>query len=107
MLASPPRPTPSRLRSSPTVQTWHDIYFSARDGLRLYARHYPAPGATRRPVLCLAGLTRNSRDFHRLAVALAAGGREVYALDSRGRGLSERDSEWKNYTLLVEANDAL
>jgi pimeloyl-ACP methyl ester carboxylesterase len=89
------------------VQTWHDIYFSARDGLRLYARHYPAPGATRRPVLCLAGLTRNSRDFHRLAVALAAGGREVYALDSRGRGLSERDSEWKNYALLVEANDAL
>jgi pimeloyl-ACP methyl ester carboxylesterase len=89
------------------VRTWHDIYFSARDGLRLYARHYPAPGATRRPVLCLAGLTRNSRDFHRLAVALAAGGREVYALDSRGRGLSERDGDWKNYTLLVEANDAL
>jgi pimeloyl-ACP methyl ester carboxylesterase len=89
------------------VQTWHDIYFSARDGLRLYARHYPAPGATRRPVLCLAGLTRNSRDFHRLAVSLAAGGREVYALDSRGRGLSERDGEWKNYALLVEANDAL
>jgi pimeloyl-ACP methyl ester carboxylesterase len=92
------------------VQSWHDIYFSARDGLRLYARHYPAPGSTRRPVLCLAGLTRNSRDFHRLATVLATpgeDGREVYALDSRGRGLSERDRDWKNYALLVELDDAL
>jgi len=95
------------------VQTWHDIYFSARDGLRLYARHSPAYGAPTvgtppaRPVLCLAGLTRNSRDFHWLAVALATEGRDVYALDSRGRGLSERDGEWKSYALLVEANDAL
>jgi pimeloyl-ACP methyl ester carboxylesterase len=92
------------------VQTWQDIYFSARDGLRLYARHYPAPGSTRRPLLCLAGLSRNSRDFHRLAVALASAGpdaREVYTLDSRGRGLSERDGNWRNYALLVEANDAL
>jgi pimeloyl-ACP methyl ester carboxylesterase len=97
---------------APTVQTWHDIYFSARDGLRLYARHYPvhggaSGGSTRRPVLCLAGLSRNSRDFHRLAAALTAEGREVYALDCRGRGLSERDGNWKNYSLLVEANDAL
>jgi pimeloyl-ACP methyl ester carboxylesterase len=97
------------------VQTWHDIYFSARDGLRLYARHYPAHAeargaSTRRPVLCLAGLSRNSRDFHRLATALASAGaerREVYALDSRGRGLSERDGDWRSYSLLVEANDAL
>jgi pimeloyl-ACP methyl ester carboxylesterase len=97
------------------VQTWQDIYFSARDGLRLYARHYPAHieargGSKRRPVLCLAGLSRNSRDFHRLAGALTSAGaeaREVYALDSRGRGLSERDGDWKNYSLLTEANDAL
>jgi pimeloyl-ACP methyl ester carboxylesterase len=97
------------------VQTWQDIYFSARDGLRLYARHYPARGeagggAPRRPVLCLAGLSRNSRDFHRIAGALATAGaeaREVYALDSRGRGLSERDGDWRNYSLLTEANDAL
>jgi pimeloyl-ACP methyl ester carboxylesterase len=96
------------------MQTWRDITFSARDGLRLYARHYPAPApqraSARRPVLCLAGLTRNSRDFHRLASALASPddkGRDVYALDSRGRGLSEHDRDWRNYTLLVELNDAL
>jgi pimeloyl-ACP methyl ester carboxylesterase len=96
------------------VQSWRDIRFSARDGLRLYARHYPAPssasGSVRRPVLCLAGLSRNSRDFHHLATALAShaeAARDVYALDSRGRGLSEHDRDWKNYSLLVELNDAL
>jgi pimeloyl-ACP methyl ester carboxylesterase len=92
------------------VQEWRDITFSARDGLRLYARHYPAPGSALRPVLCLAGLSRNSRDFHRLAVALSAPGeaaRNVYALDSRGRGLSQRDHDWRNYALRVEVNDAL
>jgi pimeloyl-ACP methyl ester carboxylesterase len=88
------------------MQNWTDILFSARDGLRLYARYYPCPGSTRRPALCLAGLTRNSRDFHDLASALM-GERDVYALDCRGRGLSERDPNWKNYTLLVEVNDAL
>jgi pimeloyl-ACP methyl ester carboxylesterase len=93
-----------------STKTWRDIRFSARDGLRLYARHYPAPGSARRPVLCLAGLTRNGRDFHHLASALASpddNGRDVHALDSRGRGLSEHDRDWRNYTLLVELNDAL
>ncbi len=93
-----------------TMQTWNDIRFSARDGLRLYARHYPVQGSARRPVLCLAGLTRNARDFHDLAMALATpdeAGRDVYALDCRGRGLSEHDRDWTNYSLLVELNDVL
>jgi pimeloyl-ACP methyl ester carboxylesterase len=92
------------------VHTWRDIHFSAHDGLRLYARHYPASGSAKRPVLCLAGLTRNGRDFHHLATQLARsadGGRDVYALDSRGRGRSEHDRDWRNYSLLVELNDAL
>jgi pimeloyl-ACP methyl ester carboxylesterase len=88
------------------MQTWTDIFFSARDGLRLYGRHYPCPGSTRRPVLCLAGLTRNSRDYHDLAQALMQN-RDVYTLDSRGRGMSEHDRDWKNYTVVVEVNDAL
>ena len=57
-------------------------------------------------MLCLAGLTRNWRDFHSLALALMHE-RDVYTLDSRGRGLSEHDPDWKNYTLLVELNDVL
>ena len=51
-----------------------DIYFTARDGLRLHAGRYPARAQMRfgrRPVVCLPGLTRNGRDFHDLAVALS------------------------------------
>lgn len=87
------------------------ITFTVRDGLRLYARHYPAARAgKRRPVLCLAGLTRNSRDFHRLALALSRhphAPRDVYTLDTRGRGLSEFDKDWKNYTVPNEMQDVL
>ena len=92
------------------MQNWIDIHFTSRDGLRLYARHYPAFGSVRRPVVCLAGLTRNCRDFHDLACALAVPdelGRDVYAIDSRGRGRSQNDPDWKNYSILVELNDVL
>jgi pimeloyl-ACP methyl ester carboxylesterase len=96
-----------------TYQAYRDIYFTARDGLRLYGRHYPAAhhdGVVRRPVLCLAGLTRNSRDFHIAAEALARrqhGARDVYTLDYRGRGLSEHDPDWRNYTVPLEMMDVL
>jgi pimeloyl-ACP methyl ester carboxylesterase len=90
-------------------QVWEDIHFTSRDGLRLYARRYRAPRSYRKPVLCLAGLTRNSRDFHDLAVALSRGedARTVYTLDSRGRGLSEHDKSWQNYVVPIEMFDAL
>jgi pimeloyl-ACP methyl ester carboxylesterase len=92
------------------MPNWNDIYFTSRDGLRLYARHYAVPGSPRRPVLCLAGLSRNSRDFHDLATALAIqdeAGRDVYCVDYRGRGRSQSDPDWKNYSILVELNDVL
>lgn len=94
-----------------TAEGFEEITFTVRDGLRLYARHYPAAERSRRrPVLCLAGLTRNSRDFHRLAVALSrhpAASRDVYTLDTRGRGGSEYDKDWKNYTVPNEMQDVL
>jgi pimeloyl-ACP methyl ester carboxylesterase len=92
------------------MQRWTDTHFTSRDGLRLYARHYPVPETWRRPLVCLAGLTRNSRDFHDLACALAssdAEGRNVYALDYRGRGRSQHDPNWRNYGILTELNDVL
>lgn len=86
---------------------WTGITFTARDGLKLFARHYPAPGSHLRPVLCLAGLTRNSRDFHDIAMALSSGGRarDVYALDYRGRGYSQSDPDSRNYTVPIEMLD--
>jgi pimeloyl-ACP methyl ester carboxylesterase len=92
------------------MQNWGDIYFTSRDGLRLYARHYRVPGSLRRPVVCLAGLSRNCRDFHDLATALSTQdetGRDVFAIDCRGRGRSQYDADWKNYTIAVELNDVL
>lgn len=89
-----------------------DVYFSARDGLRLYARHYPAndPDWAGRPLLCLAGLTRNGRDFQRLAEHLCTRRprpRDVWCLDFRGRGRSAHDRDWRNYTPFVEMSDTL
>lgn len=89
-------------------RAWRDIWITVRDGLQLYGRHYPAPGSKRRPVLCLAGLTRNSRDFHVIATELSGTGpdaRDVYTLDCRGRGLSDYSADWKDYAVPIEMLD--
>ncbi|RIA55327.1 alpha/beta fold hydrolase [Dichotomicrobium thermohalophilum] len=91
-------------------KAWRDIYYTSFDGLRLHVRHYGRPNPATRPVVCLAGLTRNSRDFHYLATHLAGDAqapREVYALDYRGRGLSDHDPDWRNYSPFIELLDTL
>ncbi len=67
-----------------------DIRFLAADGFHRLA--YTAWGEAGRlpPVLCVHGLTRNGRDFDRLAAALAARGRYVVCPDMPGRGASDR-----------------
>ena len=72
-------------------ELWRDIYYASFDDLKLYVRHYPAPDATLRTVICLPGLTRNSKDFHALATYLSKHPekpRNVYCFDCRGRGRS-------------------
>ncbi len=96
------------MADSDGAPAWRDIYITARDGLRLYGRHYPAPGSKRRPAICLAGLTRNSRDFGVLAEHLSGAGpeaRDVFTFDCRGRGLSEHAANWKDYAVPVEMLD--
>lgn len=75
---------------------WQDRYYSSADGLRLYYRDYPSVAADRTPVLCLPGLTRNSRDFESTALRLQ-GARRVLCADLRGRGRSQHDPQWQNY----------
>lgn len=87
---------------------YREHFFSAEDGLILHAREYGSyrPGIL--PVVCLAGLTRNCRDFDPLARLLAddaAHPRQVFALDYRGRGKSGHDRDWRNYNALTEARD--
>jgi pimeloyl-ACP methyl ester carboxylesterase len=78
------------------------------DGLALYARDYPPLlPETGLPVICLHGLTRNSRDFDAVAPRIAALGRRVVAPDMRGRGKSANDPDPAHYVPAVYAQDVL
>lgn len=85
-----------------TEPSYREQRWTAADGLELYCRIYDAPGRDGGPavrpltVMCLPGLTRNSRDFEALAPHLAARYR-VVCPDLRGRGFSARDPQWQNY----------
>ncbi|TGD75785.1 alpha/beta hydrolase [Mangrovimicrobium sediminis] len=84
---------------------YRDTWYSSADGLRLYARDYPCAAGDAAPVvLCMHGLTRNSADFAQLAPHLAQRFR-VLAVDVRGRGNSDYDSNPDNYTPLTYAQD--
>ncbi len=75
-----------------TLHTWHV------DGLALAARDYPLQVAAHGlPVVCLHGLTRNSKDFDALARRLTGQGHRVVVPDIRGRGRSAHDPEPMRY----------
>jgi len=78
-------------------------FCTSSDGLKLYYRDFGAenPGT---PVVCLPGLTRNSRDFEDLANYLSDR-RRVITTDLRGRGFSDYDPNWQNYHPLTYVND--
>jgi len=78
------------------------------DELSLYARDYPPlEPVTGLPVICLHGLTRNSRDFEIIAPRIAALGRRVIVPDMRGRGNSSDDPDPAHYVPAVYAQDVL
>jgi pimeloyl-ACP methyl ester carboxylesterase len=78
-----------------TDKMYEERYVVVADGVRLYCRDYPSRSA-RPPVLCLPGLTRNSRDFSSLAARISET-RRVICPDLRGRGRSGHDADWRNY----------
>jgi len=82
-----------------------DRYFVVRDGLKLHYRDYPG-AADRPPLLCLAGLTRNSRDFADFAERYSPTFR-VLALDFRGRAASDYDPLPARYSPLTYAGDVI
>lgn len=82
--------------------------WTSRDGLGLFARDYAgADGEARLPIICLHGLTRNSKDFADVAPWLARTGRRILVPDVRGRGLSDRDPDSTHYVPKVYARDVL
>lgn len=77
------------------MSAFEDLYFQTDDGLSLYVRDYSGPSVSAPVVMCLHGLTRNSRDFQDLAPDLAAHFR-VLVPEQRGRG-------YRNTTTTVRA----
>ena len=88
--------------------SFHERRWTSRDGLTLYARDYPgAGGEARLPVICLHGLTRNSKDFEDIAPLIASWGHRVIVPDVRGRGQSGRDPDPGNYQPKTYARDVV
>ncbi len=79
-----------------------EIFYDSADGLRLYARHRARGDVSLLPVLCLPGLTRNSRDFETISLD-----RTVIAPDFRGRGLSHYAADPATYRPDVELADTI
>jgi pimeloyl-ACP methyl ester carboxylesterase len=96
------------LTENKAITDGEDIYYRSHDDLLLYARRYGSRDLPGRPLLCLPGLTRNGRDFHNIAAMIAAHPthpRPVYCVDYRGRGRSQWDKDWRNYSAYVELLD--
>ena len=85
--------------------TYTESYWTSHDGLRLYSRVYEGPAGAA-SVLCLHGLTRNSRDFEDLAPHLQRRAR-VIVPDVRGRGRSARDPNPQNYQPAIYLQDII
>jgi pimeloyl-ACP methyl ester carboxylesterase len=86
-----------------------DRYWRSPDGLKLHFRDYPGRGAEaaqRPPVLCLPGLTRNSRDFTHLAERISGDWR-VLCPTFRGRGESDYAKDSATYTPPTYAADLI
>jgi len=75
--------------------------YRSADGLELYYREY---GSGDQAIVCLHGLSRNSKDFHDLAQHLSSRYR-VVCPDLRGRGRSQYDPGGSNYNIVVYTQD--
>ena len=91
--------------SETAAQRYRDCYYQVPDGLRLHYRDY-AGDASKPPLLCLPGLTRNARDFAEFAERYSPRFR-VLALDFRGRALSDYDPQPERYMPFTYAKDVI
>jgi pimeloyl-ACP methyl ester carboxylesterase len=85
---------------------WREFTFTTHDGLELFARTRGPLDSRATPLLCLPGLTRNSRDFEPLADAMIGEPRLFATFDYRGRGRSQY-AEPSTYTPHHELTDAI
>jgi pimeloyl-ACP methyl ester carboxylesterase len=89
-------------------QDFTSFFVTAPDDLLLHVRAYGSRTPSTLPVVCLPGVARTAADFHCLATALTADPAEprwVVALDYRGHGQSEYDSNPENYGIRRDLAD--
>jgi pimeloyl-ACP methyl ester carboxylesterase len=82
---------------------WSEGYWVSSDGLRLHYRDY-AGEASRPPIICIPGLTRNARDFEGVAARLAGDWRLI-CVDLRGRGESAHAKDPMTYMPVTYLGD--
>ena len=85
------------------MPAYENCYWESDDEVRLHYRDYPGR-ADRPPILCLAGLTRNARDFEDVAERLAGEWR-VIAINFRGRGGSAAAKDPMTYVPATYVKD--
>jgi len=83
---------------------YRERFFRSEDDLKLYWRDYGDLASAATPLLCLPGLTRNSKDFTGFATYHAQT-RRVISPDYRGRGRSDYDRDWRHYRPELLLND--
>ena len=86
------------------MSPFEERFFETDDGLTLYCRDYAAPTPAAPTVVCLHGLSRNSRDFQDLAPVLNQHFR-VIVPEQRGRGRSDYDTVVSRYNLMQYVYD--
>ena len=90
----------------PLVHILHRIFLGQPRWTESLRPSLPGPEPSAATVLCLHGLTRNSRDFEDLAPHLQRRYR-VIVPDVRGRGLSARDPNPQNYQPAIYIQDMI
>ena len=85
------------------LPNYTDGYWWSGDGLRLHYRDY-AGRTDRPPLICIPGLTRNARDYEKLAERLSGDWR-VIAVELRGRGESAYAKDPMSYVPLTYLQD--
>ncbi|MEO6340909.1 MAG: alpha/beta hydrolase [Caulobacteraceae bacterium] len=83
------------------MAAYEEIAFAGVDGAELYARDYGGDGPA---VLCMHGLTRNSKDFEGMAAQLSPRWRLIVP-DQRGRGRSAYSADPAQYATQVYVGD--
>ncbi|NIZ15183.1 alpha/beta hydrolase [Phaeobacter sp. HF9A] len=83
-----PAPYFAEIARGPTGGETH--WLTTKDGLRIRAGHWPAPGEARGSILLFPGRTEYIEKYGPTACDLVAEGFSVLAVDWRGQGLADR-----------------